>query len=309
MRAFLVILTCFIVVGIVLFAMLQAPAPQKPQIAVSRIDAVQRPQPVLQSDPVADRILDSFPEPSQIIPATPAENTAAVPTVTQPIAPNIPKPGPGKSEDLNRLLALIDDWIYVDYSQIGAQNKTGTIRKTRENELIGVFEGKELENGIKVAKLTDDACTLQLGKESFSLRRVEEPSFFQEVKQQMRPLTVEEQEKAYEYYMRRYGDKFKAYSAMYEPPYGTQNPRPVTPQEREKGLQDYFDRYGKQFQQEAQQNKSSFPYTEQQKENYKKYWQTFFPDRPMPAFDEMFNKNNQLTPGARVQEEGQPQSE
>lgn len=304
MRAFLLVATCFIVVGIVLFAMMQAPTPQKPQIAVSRIDSVQRPLPVLQSDPASERILDSFPEPTPIPPGAAVENLAASPTAL-PAAPNNSKAGAGLSDDFNRLLALIDDWIYVDFSQIGTQNKTGTIRKTRENELIGVFEGKELENGIKVTKLTDDACTLQLGKESFVLRRVEEPSFFQEVKKQMRPLTVEEQEKAYEYYMRRYGDKFKAYSAMYEPPYGAQNPRPVTQQEKEKGLQDYFERYGKQFQQEAQQSKGSFPYTEQQKENYKKYWQTFFPDRPMPAFDDMFNKDNQTVPGSRIQEDPQ----
>jgi len=122
----------------------------------------------------------------------------------------------------------------------------------------------------------------------------------------MRPLTVEEQEKAYEYYMRRYGDKFKAYSAMYEPPYGTQNPKRVTPEEKQRGLQDYFDRYGKQFQQEAQQNPVQFPYTEQ-KENYIKYWQTFFPDRPMPSFDEVFNKNNPSAPGSRVETEPQSQ--
>ena len=178
----------------------------------------------------------------------------------------------------------------------------GTIRKTRENEILVVYEGKELDNGIKVAQLTVEACTLKLGHDILTLRRGEGPSLFQEVEQQMRPLTVEEQEKAYEYYMRRYGDKFKAYSAMYEPPYGTQNPRRVTEEEKQKGMQEYFDRYGKQFQKEAQQSpmQSSFPYNEQQKENYIKYWQTFFPDRPMPAFDDVF-KNNTTVPGSRTQ--------
>ncbi|MBN2328899.1 MAG: hypothetical protein JXR73_17300 [Candidatus Omnitrophica bacterium] len=308
MRAFLLLFTCFVVVGVVLFAMMQAPTPQKSDISVSRIDAVKRPLPVLQNEPATDAILDSFPLPTEQPAAPPSEeNAAAAPTAVQPVNPASPQQSPNDRSNLNRLLALIDDWIYEDFSQIGSQ-KTGTIRKTREKELLGVFEGKELENGIKVVQLTDDSCKLSLGDESFTLRRVEEPAFFQEVKQQMRPLTVEEQEKAYEYYMRRYGDKFKAYSAMYEPPYGAQNPKRVTPEEKQRGLQEYFKRYGSQFQKEAKQNTTTFPYTEQQKENYIKYWQTFFPDRPMPAFEELFtDQNGQTAPGSRVQTEEQTQ--
>ncbi|MGC9326160.1 MAG: hypothetical protein ACP5I1_00870 [Candidatus Hinthialibacter sp.] len=304
MRAFLLLFTCFVVVGIVLFAMMQAPAPQKTEISVSRIDAVKRPLPVLQNEPAADSILDSFPLPTEPPAASSSEESAAAPPdVVQPVNPASPQQSLKDRSNLNRLLALIDDWIYEDFSQIGSQ-KTGTIRKTREKELLGVFEGKELENGIKVARLTDDACTLSLGDESFTLRRVEEPAFFQEVKQKMRPLTVEEQEKAYEYYMRRYGDKFKAYSAMYEPPFGTQNPKRVTAEQKQRAMEDYFKRYGSQFQKEAQQSPVKFPYTEQQKENYIKYWQTFFPDRPMPSFEDLFtDQSRQVGPGARIQTE------
>ena len=124
---------------------------------------------------------------------------------------------------------------------------------------------------------------MKLGEETFTLRRVEEPSFFGEVKQQMRPLTVEEQEKAYEYYMRRYGDKFKAYSASYEPPYGTQNPKRVTPEEKKKGLQDYLERYGKQFQSEAAQNPGNFPYNGTAERKLYQVLANVFP-RPAHAF-------------------------
>ncbi len=302
MRIFLLLFTCLFVVGIVLFAMMQAPQSQKPEITVTRLDEAPRPLPVLQSDPAAEHILEFFPEPEKFI-QSPSPDVSEKKSKNN--NPALGDASAGKNQlkpDITRLLSLINDWVYVDYSQIGASKK-GNIRKTRDNELLIVFEGKELEYGIKVSQLSDEACTLELRDEKFTLRRAEEPNFFQEVQQQMRPLTKDEQDKAYEYYMRRYGDKFSKYSEMYKPPFGTPMPKRVSSEQKQQGLQDYMNRYGNKFAKEGEQYKGSFPYTEQQKENYKKYWQTFFPDRPMPNFDEAFSKENQVGQSDRLQPE------
>ncbi len=304
MRIFLLLFTCLFVIGIVLFAMMQASQPKKPEIVVTRLDEAPRPLPVLQSDPAAEHILEFFPEPDTFIQSpSPNENENKSGKNNSALG-NATTQKKQLKPDITRLLSLINDWVYVDYSQIGASKK-GNIRKTRDNELLIVFEGKELDYGIKVAQLSDEACTLELRDEKFTLRRAEEPNFFQEVHQKMRPLTKDEQDRAYEYYMRRYGDKFKKYSEMYKPPFGTPMPKRVSSQQKQQGLQDYMNRYGNKFVKEGEQYQGSgpFPYTEQQKENYKKYWQTFFPDRPMPNFDKAFSKENQVGQGARVEPE------
>jgi hypothetical protein len=235
MRILLLLFTCLFVIGIVLFAMMQSSQPKKPEISVTRLDEAPRPLPVLQSDPAAEHILEFFPESEKFLQSPSPKVTDKKSGNKNASLGNATSKQKQLKPDITRLLSLINDWVYVDYSQIGASKK-GNIRKTRDNELLIVFEGKELEYGIKVAQLSDEACTLELRDEKFTLRRAEEPNFFQEVHQKMRPLTKDEQDRAYEYYMRRYGDKFKKYSEMYKPPFGTPMPKRVSGQQKQKGL-------------------------------------------------------------------------
>jgi len=299
MRTFVVLFTCVLVIGIVVFAVLQAPQPKKVEIAVNRIDPARQPLPVLQSDPAAEHVLDLFPEgveptPGAGVASHPGEASGAE-AATQParVIPDIER-------DINRLMALIEDWVYVEFSQIGDSNKTGTIHKTRDNTFFNVFEGQTLENGIQVNQLTGDAVILRLGEATFPLRLALVPKFFDEVKENPRPLTPAEQEEAYNYYMRRWGDKFEKFSENYKPPYGTQMPQQVTQQDQEQGLKEYQERFGNQFMKETQQYNQGYPQTQEQRDAYKRYWEKFHPGKPMPDFDQLFTPQPQVGPGARI---------
>lgn len=307
MRTFVLIITCVVVVGVVIFAVFHAPVSQPPQIAVNRISEELQSLPVIESDPAADNILNFFPDPTSIVvpeetlapePVEESPETAADPAIQQSVPRKTTMEG-----DRGRLLALIEDWVYVEFSQIGNSRKTGTIHKTRDNVYQTVFEGEKLDNGIEVMQLTSDQATLRLGEASFALRIAIVPDFFAEVKNQIRPLTPEEQEAAFDYYMRRYGDKFKAYSKGYKPPYGTRQPTTVTPEEFQKGQEEYMRRYGNQFLKEQQMNQAQgvSPNTEQAQESFRKYWERYHPDKPMPDYNQIFGNRAQTGPGSRIQ--------
>ncbi|MFB3786352.1 MAG: hypothetical protein ACE15F_08280 [bacterium] len=303
MRTFVVLFTCVLVIGIVVFAVLQAPQPKKVEITVNRIDPASQPLPVLQSDPAAEHVLDLFPDAVEPTPgagaAEPAAEAEGVDSATKPA--RVIK---DLDNDTNRLMALIEDWVYVEFSQIGDSNKTGTIHKTRDNTFFNVFEGQTLENGVHVNQLTGDAVTLRLGEAVFPLRLALVPKFFDEVKENPRPLTPAEQEEAYNYYMRRFGDKFKKFSENYKPPFGTQMPRPVTQKEQEQGLKEYEERFGSQFMKESAQYNPGYPQTQEQKDAYKRYWAKFHPGKPMPDFDQLFTQQPQVGPGGRIVPDG-----
>ncbi|MEW6234167.1 MAG: hypothetical protein AB1656_02155 [Candidatus Omnitrophota bacterium] len=300
MRMIVIALTCVLIVGIVLFVVLTAPAPTKPAIRVARIDVSNQPQPIAPSDPAAEHILEFFPDPTEMM-ASPALPTIEELTADTPPAAGTPGPRASSEEiDRNRLLALIEDWVYVDFSQVGP-TKIGRIHQTRKKEYVEIYEGKTLDNGIQVVLLTDDAATLKLGEAAFRLRLALKPAFFDEIKDNWRPITREEQQQAYEYYERIYGDKFREYSKGYKPPAGMPLPRPVSADEREKGRQQYMEMYGNQFMKEAKQFPVAFPGTQEQRENYEKYWQKFHPGLPMPDFDQMKGMDEQLGPGNRIQ--------
>jgi len=146
---------------------------------------------------------------------------------------------------------------------------------------------------------------LNLGEAVFHLRMAKIPPFFDEVQKTYRPLTPDEQAQAYDYYMARFGEKFKEQSKNYKPPYGTQMPRKVTPAERQKGLEDYMKAYGNQFQQNpnnpGMSGQNSFPYSNQQREAYQKYWESHHAGQPMPDFDKIFGVGSQVGPGNRIQ--------
>jgi len=198
------------------------------------------------------------------------------------------------------LMAMIDDWVYVSFTGFG-EKKMGRIKKSREGSVFDVTEGEELENGIIIQSLTNEQATLRLGEALFHLRLAQEPDFFAEVRDNPRPLTPAEQKQAYEYYMKRYGDKFKEYSKQYQPPPGMQMPKPVTDEQMKKGLEEYQKRYGQKFQKEAEKYNNKYPMPQQQLENYKKYWQRFHPDKEMPDFESL-TKMQQVGPASRIQE-------
>lgn len=297
MRVLLIILSCAVVVGIVVFVVVNAPVtPHNQDIVVARIELDQPSHPVLESDPAADQILNFFPEASQLIPATPepAASTPDQPAEERPKVNN-------NNADMSRLLAMIEDWVYISFSQI-SKTKIGQIQRSRENEIFEVVEGNTLENGIFVAQLTDEAATLKLGEAFFNLRLAREPDFFKDIQKNPRPLTPKEQKEAYEYYKRRFGDKFTYHSQGYTPPPGMQMPKPMTPEEYQEGLKKYEESYGKRFREEAKRSNLSYPMPSEQLENYKKYWQQFHPGKTMPPFQAGENSmQNQLGPGNRMQ--------
>ena len=303
MRPFLFLIICAVVVVIVASVIIFSPEPAKTKIAVHLVDLNRQPQPVIQSDPAGSNILNFFPDPSE---ALPFQQEGDVETTETEAAPT-PAESSGdanqalasKELDRNRLLALIDDWIYTEYKQVGA-TKIGTIQQTRSNVYLSIFEGRELENGIFVASLNSDAATLNLGEASFTLHRAQEPTFFVEVKQTLRPLTPDEQQQAYDYYMRVYGEKFKAWSEGYKPPNGMPMPQPITDEQKAKGLEEYWNRYGNQFHRENTQFKAPFFYGEKQRGEFDKYWDKFHPGVPKPAFEQIFGNANPLGPGARI---------
>ncbi len=296
MRILLVVMTCLIVAGIVMFVILTEPVPQEKQLSVSRIDITRVSPPILSHDPAEDQVLEFFPDPTTMVPEQVGEATEEEETEPQEKRAQMPR----KELDMNRLLALIDDWVYVNFSQV-MDTKVGRIQEVREKEFFEVHEGKTLDNGIHVELLTDESVTLTLGEASFKLPLAQKPEFFDELREKWRPLTPDEQQAAWEYYMNRYGKKFQAHSRNYEPPSGLPMPKPVSPEEREEGRQQYMELYGNRFAEESESFKPSYPGTEEQHENFEKYWRKHHPGLPMPEFEQFQDQSSQLGPGNRIQ--------
>lgn len=304
MRVFVFLIIGFLILAVVFTAVIFIPDTQQQSVQISKIDLNRQPQPVVKSDPGGDYILEFFPEPSAenqdsslsdaLIDAPPSAQKA----IYQPDQ-NINSTDVQMELDKNRMLALIDDWVYTDYIEVG-QTKQGTIKRSRENISFSIYEGEDLNNGIKIATLTSDVALLQLGEATFNLRRARQPSFFSDVKREIRPLTPEEQEQAYEYYMRVYGDKFKEMSRNYKPPNGMPKPRQVSQEEQQKALDTYMKQYGSQFKQESANYKPQFYYNQDMRKAYDKYWQQFHGGENKPSFDDAFANQAASGPDARL---------
>ncbi|RJP21512.1 MAG: DUF2531 family protein [Candidatus Omnitrophota bacterium] len=299
MRSVFILLFCVILVIAIVFVVVHAPTPSNVQIAVVPIDLERQPQPVMQSDPAANHILEFFPEAIESLPLQTPEDITHVP---EPAPTQAQKPETGDPIEIQKyaLLAHINDWVYEMYSQVGS-TKLGQIKDTRQNTLMKVYEGKTLENGVEVVRLSAESVLLKLGEATFTLRLAEEPKFFEDIKKNPRALTPEEQSKAYDYYMIRWGDKFKEYSKGYQPPAGMQNPQPATLQMKQQGYKEYMERYGQKFQENGNTYQMPEINPEKQRELYKKYWEKFHPDREMPDFDQLFQTTIHSGPGARLQ--------
>lgn len=305
MRPFVFLILGFLIFAVVFTIVIFMPQSNVQNISVTKIDLNRQPQPVVQSDPGGNYILEFFPEPSDMIKqplaqAEPVPSEAGVQaelqteTTAQPNTTDVQK-----EIDKNRMMALIHDWVYTDFIEVG-QNKQGTINKSRDNLSFSVYEGEELENGINVAELTNDSALLALGEATFYLRRAAPPDFYEEVKRTMRPLTPDEQTRAYDYYMRVYGDKFKEMSKNYTPPNGMPMPRQVTTEEQKQALDHYWKQYGQNFKQESANFKPQLYYNQNQREAYEKYWKEFGNGEPKPNFDEIFAQPNTSSPDSRL---------
>ncbi|MBD3267370.1 hypothetical protein GF373_11940 [bacterium] len=296
MRTGLILFTCLFVIGIIIFVVTNEPINTQPSLHVPRIEITHQSLPIMKDDVDSDRIFQFFPE-EALRPQSATQETQASGQTDQGDSPKSVTGGISlQNADRQRLLALINDWRYVNFSQIG-QSKQGRINQVRENKMLTVFEGDQLDNGIKVARLSGEAATLKYGEAMYHLPLAIEPDFIKEMRedpQKMRPLTPEEQQQAYEYYMRVYGHKFKAYSEGYKPPPGMKMPRQMTKEMHEKSLQKYMERYGNQYKKEGEQYKQPFPYAKNQKEQFEKYWKKYHPEKPMPSFDEIQSYQNQF---------------
>ncbi|MGI6456747.1 MAG: hypothetical protein ACOX5R_14160 [bacterium] len=302
MRAFLIIFSCAIVVGITVFVVMNAPNPnERPSIQVARVELDRQPDPILQSDPIADRILDFFPEPTTPLPLSAPDTSAPVTEEVAQEEPLAKKPVSSMDADLDRLMAIIHDWDYVGFNQMGTDKKMGRIHRVRENEFMDIFEGQVFESGVEVQQLSREAATLRLREAVFNLPLAQKPEFFEEVAANPRPLTPEEQKQAYEYYRARFGEKFKTYNRNYKPPEGLKMPQPITPEQFEQGMQEYQRRYGTQFAAEQRQFAQPIPQLEEQKQNFERYWKQFHPNKPMPDFNSTILPGNQPGTGVQMQ--------
>jgi hypothetical protein len=303
MRAFLLLFTGMFVIGVIVFVVVSTPEPTQPEIVVPRLDTAFQFSPVIQNEVDPEAIMRYFPDVSEIIigdasAEQPAENTSPSRLEEAGIKPH----GVAMDkEDRSALLAMIDDWVYINFSQIGA-TKRGRINQTRTNNILTVTEGEVLSNGIEVAQLSTEAATLRLGQSVYHLPLAIEPDFFKEMKDSKnpRPLTPDEQKVALDYYMRRYGHKFKALSEGYQPPPGMKMPQQMTQEEYQESMRKYMNRQGMTFQAENEQFGSSSAQTEQQKEYFRQYWQKYHPDRPMPNFEDLQTMQNQFGPANRI---------
>ena len=301
MRIVFVAVFSMVFVGVLVFTLFETPQPQAPSIQSPRVDLEVVARPGVQSQADDQKILEFFPDPSESqVMLNIVENTPAEP------ARDVSKPATESNESLdrNRLLAFVDDWTYVQFSQVG-QKKTGRIHQTRQDTFIDVTEGQEFDNGITVTNLDKERLTLKFGEAVYHLRLAIKPDFFEELREKPRPLTQDEQKKAYEYYMKRFGDKFKAFSRNYNPPMGGAMPQRITPEQRQEALQQYRERYGRQFQQQNQGNPPSTSYTENQAENFRAYWMKHHPNKPMPNFEDI-NKMREAGPASRMNPSSSP---
>ena len=310
MRVLVILLTCLVVMAVIIAVVIYEPVSTTTNVVVPRITLAYPSNPVIQQEPDSGKLLDFFPDLAtlkQKQQAVAGLKPASQEIQSQPPPKNKPVSGEAlnaESEDRARLLSLIDDWVYENFSQVGAL-KQGRINKTRENKIVTVYEGEVLETGIKVDTLNSEAATLKLGSSIYNLPLAVQPEFFKEIRDSTspRPLTPEEQTKALDYYMKRYGHKFKALSEGYQPPPGMVMPQQITPEMQEKSRKEYMEKFGKKFNQESSQNKPAFPYPQQQKENFQKYWEKYHPGKPMPNFDSADSLKNQFGPANRVQPE------
>ncbi len=306
MRPFFLLIIGFLLFAVVFSVVIFLPHSDKTNVIVNRIDFNRQPQPVVQSDPGGDYILEFFPEP------TPEQNDPSLTEALQDAEPSPKNSQSGtvaetaldsaqvqKELDKNRIISLIHDWVYTDFMEVG-RVKQGTIKKTRENLSFTVYEGEQLDNGIEIESLTNDAVLLALGEAKFPLRRAKQPKFYEEVKRTMRPLTPEEQEQAYDYYMRVYGDKFKEMSKNYKPPHGMPTPGRVSKEQQVKALEEYWSRYGKQFSKESANYKPEFHYPKNMRDAYEKYWNQFGNGQEKPQFEDIFEKPGNTGPDARL---------
>ncbi len=300
MKSIFVLFSSVLVVVLIVFIVVNAPVDKKEQITVNTIELERLPKPVLQSDPAADHVLEFFPEPKDSLPLEAPPEITTVPQSQTPQSGQKENPKNVMIHQKHNLLALIHDWVYVTYSQIGS-TKLGHIHDTRNNVMIKIFEGKIFDNGVEVTKLSPDRALLKLGEATFPLQRAEKPSFFEEIEEKPRALTPEEQVQAYEYYMKRWGHKFQEYSKGYQPPPGMQNPQPVSPEMKKKGLEQYKERYAKKFKRNEKEYRMPALNAETQREMYKKYWQKYHPDREMPDFDNIYKSTLNESPGSRAQ--------
>lgn len=306
MRVLMILITCLLVTAAIIAVVIYEPVSTAPTVVVPRIDMAYSPNPVLQQEPDSNKVLDFFPDLAalkqqhnstvDIQPATKETGDKKKPVSIEALNT--------ESDDRSRLLSLIDDWVYENFSQVG-KLKQGRINQTRENKIVTVYEGEVLESNIKVVKLNSEAATLQLGNAVYNLPLAVQPDFFKEIHDSVnpRPLTPDEQRKALDYYMKRYGHKFKALSEGYQPPPGMVMPQQITPEMQEKSRKEYMEKYGQKFNQESNQFKSTFPYPQQQKENFQKYWEKYHPGQPMPNFDAADANKNQYGPANRLQPE------
>ena len=296
MRIVLVLFSCVLVAAVVAITVFKPSAPVTSTVEAPRIALADQPRPLAPSGRSGDAILELFPELTDA--AVIIQDDLLAPPVTTAAEPYVPP-----SDEINdkaRLLSLVNDWIYVNFSQLG-QKKNGTIQKTRTSEYFVVFEGQTLETGVTVHQVTEDQVTLHLGEAAFALRLAKKPDFFDDVRSNPRALTREEQVEAYEYYLKRFGDKFKALSENYEPLPGYQMPTRITAEQQQKAMQDYQEKFGRRFEREQMMygkttNNSSL---DEQKLNFRKYWQQFHPTEPMPNY-ETYLQANDVGPANRV---------
>jgi hypothetical protein len=297
MRIILVIFSCVLVAAVVAITVLQPSAPTQSTVNVPRIALAEQPRPLAPNDRNSEAILDLFPEMKDAavilqddLLASPQSNTVAQPYV----------PPSSEINDKSRLLSLVNDWVYVNFSQLG-QKKNGTIQKTRSSEYFVVFEGQTLETGITVHQVSENQVVLHLGEAAFALRLARKPEFFDDIRKNPRALTREEQIEAFEYYQKRFGDKFKAVSQNYEPLPGYQMPTKITAEQQQKAMEDYQERFGRKFKREQMMYGKTSPSSslDDQKLNFRKYWEQFHPNEPMPDY-ETYLQANDVGPANRI---------
>lgn len=295
MRIVLVIFSCVLVASVIAITVMQPTTAVKPAVNVLRIALNDQPRPLAPNERSNGSVLDLFPEMKDA--AVILQDDLIAPPQTTVDHAYVPP-----SDEINdkaRLLSLVNDWVYVNYSQLG-QKKNGTIQKTRSSEYFVVFEGQTLENGVTVFQVSEEQVALHLGEAAFALRLAKKPDFFDEIRKNPRALTREEQVEAYEYYLKRFGDKFKAVSENYEPLPGYQMPTRITAEQQKQAMEDYQKRFGRQFKREQMMYGKTVPSSnlDEQKQNFRKYWDQFHPSEPMPDY-ETYLQANDLGPASR----------
>ncbi|MBI1389288.1 MAG: hypothetical protein GC154_12655 [bacterium] len=296
MRVFLVLFCCLLVAGIVAITVLHTPEMSRKAVDVKRIALSVQPRPVPEGGRHDDAVLDLFPEIDQSVQQEIFNAQANDANAMQPgQTTSNRQPVSDETSDKARLMALINDWTYTNYSQLG-QKKIGTINSNSRS--FEVLEGETLDNGVVVNQLTDEQATLVLGEAAFALRLAKMPDFFKDIRTNPRAMTREEQVQAYEYYMKRYGDKFKEWSKAYQPLPGMEIPKRISPEQHQKGMEEYQKRYGQMFQKQREMYPVPTLYPEELRANFREYWQKNHPNHPMPDFDSI-ESVNQLGPAQR----------